>query len=82
MAGWIIFALGGNSLLAMQLVRQLNRELKLNMKLTDLYQYSTLRDIARNFSPAPEEVREEELFNECNTFVISIARVSYFTLEQ
>ncbi|WP_162263058.1 non-ribosomal peptide synthetase [Legionella cincinnatiensis] len=53
------FALGGNSLLAMQLVRQLNRELKLNMKLTDLYQYSTLRDIARNFSPAQEEVREE-----------------------
>ncbi|KTD65317.1 Polyketide synthase module [Legionella santicrucis] len=53
------FALGGNSLLAMQLIRQLNRELKLNMKLTDLYQYSTLRDIARNFSPAQEEVREE-----------------------
>ncbi len=52
------FALGGNSLLAMQLVRQLNRELKLNMKLTDLYQYSTLSDIARRFSPV-QELREE-----------------------
>lgn len=52
------FALGGNSLLAMQLVRQLNRELSLNMKLINLYQHSTLCDIAKNYV-CELEVREE-----------------------
>ena len=43
------FKLGGNSLLAMQVVRKLNRELRIEITLLDLYQCGTIRNIFDNF---------------------------------
>jgi len=42
------FRLGGNSLLAMQLISKINRELGINLKLNDLYNYKTIKDISDN----------------------------------
>ncbi len=44
------FKLGGNSLTAMQLVRRLNHEFDLELKLVDLYRYSTIRDFLNQFT--------------------------------
>lgn len=44
------FRLGGNSLTAMQLVRKLNNEFDLELKLVDLYRYNTIRDFLNQFS--------------------------------
>ena len=52
------FALGGNSLLAMQLVRQLNREFSLTIKLTELYKQNTLNALAIKCISL-EKIREE-----------------------
>nr|CCA29202.1 non-ribosomal peptide synthetase [Myxococcus xanthus] len=54
------FSLGGNSLSAMRLVRALNVELGLNIKLKDIYQHNTISALARAYVPAPEAATREE----------------------
>ncbi|MBA80301.1 MAG: hypothetical protein CMF36_04130 [Leeuwenhoekiella sp.] len=52
------FSLGGNSLMAIQAVRQLNQSFDLALKLTDFYQSNTIAQLAESIIPI-EETREE-----------------------
>ncbi|WP_370266123.1 amino acid adenylation domain-containing protein [Streptomyces sp. V4I8] len=54
------FAVGGNSLAAMRLVRLLQRDLGCDLKLRDLYANDTIRTLAEHMGAAPADVAREE----------------------
>ena len=55
------FRLGGNSLLAMQTVKLINKELQINFTIRDLYNFNNITEIAKKFNNTPLTNRQKRV---------------------
>lgn len=64
------FELGGNSLMIMRLKAQIHLKLKVELEITDLFQYSTIRELAKFLNIQPGNQPQQNLEEEFDLLII------------